>query len=46
MDDIRRAVADKCDMNEIIGKVVLMLPSSFMDDLAIQAAEEIVAEMQ
>ncbi len=45
MDDIRQAVADNCDMSEIAGKVVSMLPSNFMDELAIHAAEEIIAEM-
>lgn len=46
MDDIARAVADKCDMNEITEKVISNLPSDFMDDLAIQAAEEIIEEMK
>lgn len=46
IDDIARAVADKCDMNEITEKVIAMLPSDFMDDLAVQAAEEIIEEMR
>ena len=45
MDDIRQAVADKCDMKEIVEKVIDMLPCDFMDDLASQAALEIIAEM-
>jgi thymidine phosphorylase len=45
MDDLREAVVDKCDMDEIADKVVSMLPVNFMDDLAILAAEEIIAEI-
>ncbi len=46
MDDIARAVADNCDMEEITSKVISNLPRDFMDDLAIQAAEEIIEEMK
>ena len=46
MDDIARAVAENCDMEEITNKVIANLPSDFMDDLAIQAAEEIIEEMK
>ena len=46
MDDIRQAVADKCDMSEIVGKIISNLPSDFMDDLAVQAAEDILADMK
>lgn len=46
MDDLARAVADKCDMNEITERVISMLPSDFMDDLAVRAAEEIIEEMK
>lgn len=46
MDDIARAIADNCNMEEITSKVIAMLPDTFIDDLAVQAAEEIVAEMK
>jgi predicted DNA-binding protein YlxM (UPF0122 family) len=45
MDDLARAVADKCDMNKITEKVIAMLPCDFMDDLAVQATEEIIEDM-
>ena len=45
MDDIGRAVADNCDMEKITSRVISMLPSDFMDDLAVQVAEEIIEEM-
>ena len=45
MDEIREAVIHSCDMEEITDRVISMLPGSFMDDVAIKAAEEIVAEM-
>jgi hypothetical protein len=45
MDDLREAVVEKCDMDDIAEKVVSMLPSTFMDDLAILVAEEIIAEI-
>jgi predicted DNA-binding protein YlxM (UPF0122 family) len=46
MEDIARAVADSCDMEDITSRVIAMLPDSFMDDLAEQAAEEIIEEMK
>lgn len=46
MDDLARAVADNCDMEEVTSRVISMLPDSFMDDLAVQAAEEIIEEMK
>ncbi len=46
IDEIARVVADKCDLNEITEKVIAMLPSDFMDDIAVQAAEEIIEEMK
>ena len=45
MDDLREAVVDKCDLEALAEKISSMLPSTVMDDIAIQAAEEIVAEM-
>ena len=45
MDDIRQAVAEQCNTNDLVSRVITMLPSSFMDDLAVSTAEEIVAEM-
>jgi hypothetical protein len=46
MDDIARAVADTCDLDEISRKVIANLPCDFMDDLAVQVADEIVSEMK
>jgi hypothetical protein len=46
MDAIRTAVVDKCEMDEIADRVVAMLPSDFMDDLAIQAARAFIEETQ
>lgn len=46
MAEIGRSIADSCDMEEITYKVISSLPSGFMDDLAIQAAEEIIDEMK
>jgi hypothetical protein len=45
MDDIKQILAEKCDLNTIAGKVITMLPDTFMDDLAEYAADEIVKEM-
>ena len=46
MDEIGRAVAENCDMDEITSRVIANLPSDFMDDIAVQAAEEIIEEMK
>lgn len=45
-DEIAKAVADSCDLEDISSRVISMLPDSFMDDLAIQAAGEIIEEMK
>ncbi len=45
-DEIARAVADNCDLEEISSRVIAMLPDTFMDDLAIQTAGEIIEEMR
>jgi len=45
LEEIRQSVADRCNMNELTEKVLEMLPTSFMDDLAVQAAEEIIEEL-
>lgn len=46
LDELRQAVVDKCDMDEISSRIVSNLPSDFMDDLAIEAAREFMAEMK
>lgn len=45
MAEVGRAVADSCDMEEVTSRVISMLPRDFMDDLAVQVAEEIIGEM-
>lgn len=45
MDDLKQLVAEKYDMNVIAGKVVSMLPSEIIDELAEQATDEIIKEM-
>lgn len=45
MDDIKQAVAEKCDVQQIAAKVVSMLPDDFLDDVAEKVADEIVREM-
>ena len=45
MDYLREAVIDRCDMDDLASKVASMLPTNFLDDIAIQAAEEIIAEV-
>jgi hypothetical protein len=46
MDEIRRVVVEKCEIDEIADRVVAMLPTDFMDDLATQAAREFIEESQ
>ena len=45
MDSLREAIVDRCDMDDLASKVASMLPTTFLDDIAIQAAEEITAEI-
>ena len=45
MDYLREAVIDRCDLEDLASKVVSMLPTNFLDDIAIQAAEQIIAEV-
>lgn len=45
MDYLREAVIDRCDMDDLASKVASMLPTNFLDDIVIQAAEEIIAEV-
>lgn len=45
MDSLREAIVDRCDMDDLASKVASMLPTNFLDDIAIQAAEEIVGEI-
>lgn len=44
MDCLREGIVERCDMDDLASKVASMLPNNFLDDIAIQAAEEIVAE--
>ena len=44
MDCLREGIVERCDMDDLASKVASMLPTNFLDDIAIQAAEEIVAE--
>jgi hypothetical protein len=44
MNDLREAIVERCDMDDLASKVASMLPTTFLDDIAIQAAEEIIAE--
>jgi len=46
LNEIRKAVVDKCDLDEISSRLVSKLPTDFMDELAIQAAREFIAEMK
>lgn len=43
-EHLREAIVERCDMDDLASKVASMLPTNFLDDIAIQAAEEIVAE--
>lgn len=45
MDFLKEAIVERCDMDDLASKVASMLPTNFLDDIAIQAAEEIMAEM-
>ncbi len=45
MDYLREAIVERCDMDDLASKVASMLPINFLDDIAIQAAEEIIAEV-
>lgn len=45
MDYLREAIVERCDMDDLASKVASMLPANFLDDIAIQAAEEIVGEV-
>lgn len=45
MDSLREAIVERCDMDDLASKVASMLPTNFLDDIAIQAAEEIVGEI-
>lgn len=45
MDYLREAIVERCDMDDLASKVVSMLPTNFLDDIAIQAAEQIIAEI-
>jgi hypothetical protein len=45
MDSLREAIVERCDMDDLASKVASMLPANFLDDIAIQAAEEIVGEI-
>lgn len=45
MDYLREAIVERCDMDDLASKVASMLPNNFLDDIAIQAAEQIIAEI-
>ncbi len=45
MDSLREGIVERCDMDDLASKVASMLPTNFLDDIAIQAAEEIMAEI-
>lgn len=44
MDCLREGIVERCDMDDLASKVASMLPTNFLDDIAIQAAEEIVSD--
>ncbi|MCE1227495.1 MAG: hypothetical protein LWW87_13605 [Geobacteraceae bacterium] len=45
MDFLKEAIVERCDMDDLASKVASMLPTNFLDDIAIQATEEIIAEI-
>lgn len=45
MDFLKEAIVERCDMDDLASKVASMLPTNFLNDIAIQATEEIIAEI-
>jgi len=45
MDYLREAIVERGGMEYLASKVASMLPTNFLDDIAIQAAEQIIAEV-